>query len=77
MNTLNTSTSTRLRKSGHKKHLSTREIQVMAQLARGETRKSAADKLGISIHTVESHTRRIFYKLGVHSMTSAVVIILT
>lgn len=66
-----------IQKSARKKKLSPREIQVVSLLARGETRKAVADKLGISIHTIENHTRRIFCKLGVHSMTSAVVIILT
>ncbi|MBW9119566.1 AAA family ATPase [Microbacterium trichothecenolyticum] len=47
--------------------LSTRERQVLDRLVTGATTQQIADALFISPHTVISHTRRIYAKLGVNS----------
>jgi len=52
--------------------LSRREIDVLAQLARGAGNKNIGGALGISEHTVKFHIASIFGKLGVSSRTEAV-----
>jgi DNA-binding NarL/FixJ family response regulator len=52
--------------------LSRREIDVLAQLARGAGNKAIGSALGISEHTVKFHIASIFGKLGVASRTEAV-----
>lgn len=54
--------------------LSGREVDVLAQLASGRPVKAAAVALGITSHTVSSHKRRIFDKLGVRAEAEAVAI---
>lgn len=49
-----------------------RELQVLTLVARGCGNKEIAERLSISIHTVQSHLSRIFTKLGVSSRTEAV-----
>lgn len=53
--------------------LSTREVEVMECLVRGCANKEIAAALDVSPSTVDTHLRRLFAKLGVHSRTSAVV----
>jgi DNA-binding NarL/FixJ family response regulator len=52
--------------------LSTRERQVLEELARGQFYKEIADTLGIAQTTVHSYIRRIYEKLHVHSRMEAV-----
>ena len=52
--------------------LSTREREVLTQLAAGQVYKEIADSLSVSPHTVRSYVRRIYEKLHVHSRTEAV-----
>jgi DNA-binding NarL/FixJ family response regulator len=52
--------------------LSTRERQVLEELARGQFYKEIADNLGIAQTTVHSYIRRIYEKLHVHSRMEAV-----
>ena len=47
--------------------LSKRESEILAMLARGYSARNISDELVLSIHTVQSHIRRINSKLGVHS----------
>ncbi|MDD2286036.1 MAG: helix-turn-helix transcriptional regulator [Paludibacter sp.] len=47
--------------------LSKREQEVGKLIAWGACKKMVADRLYISIHTVENHVRNIFYKTGCRS----------
>lgn len=49
------------------KHLSRRETDVFALVARGRSVPYVAETLVLSENTVRSHVRRIYNKLGVHS----------
>lgn len=52
--------------------LSTRETEVLIQLANGLNRQEAADELGISKHTINTHIRKIYQKLQVHNVSGAI-----
>lgn len=56
--------------------LSTREIEVLIQVARGASNKEIARGLHISEATVKSHLIHIFSKLGVTDRTAAVTVAL-
>ena len=51
--------------------LSNREIDVLAQLALGDTNQQIADKLCVSVHTVRAHLRSVMQKLGVKNRVQA------
>jgi DNA-binding CsgD family transcriptional regulator len=53
--------------------LSPREIEIAAEVAQGRSNKEIARALGISTHTVSTHLRRAFRKLGVATRTAFVV----
>jgi DNA-binding NarL/FixJ family response regulator len=53
--------------------LSQREQEVLEQLAQGYADKEIADRLHISVQTVNSHLKHIYEKLHVRSRTEAVV----
>jgi ATP/maltotriose-dependent transcriptional regulator MalT len=52
--------------------LSQRELQVLQMIALGDSNLQIAQKLFISLHTVKTHVRRIYGKLGVTRRTHAV-----
>ena len=52
--------------------LSDREIEVLRLVAKGLTNKVIAERLYLSIHTIKTHTRNIYGKLGVNNRTQAV-----
>lgn len=52
--------------------LTAHELRLLRLLVQGETYKTAASALGISIHTVSFHVRKIYEKLQVHSKSEAV-----
>ncbi len=52
--------------------LSTRELEVMELVARGETNLEIAAELGISDQTVKNHMTSVLHKLGVPNRTRAV-----
>ncbi|MEQ9562960.1 MAG: response regulator transcription factor [Woeseiaceae bacterium] len=52
--------------------LSSRELEVLQCLARGETLKEIAAKLGISRNTADKHRSSVMRKLDVHSSTELV-----
>lgn len=52
--------------------LTRREIDVLRLIARGCTYEQVADRLGVSLHTVTSHIKNAYRKLGVRSGAAAV-----
>jgi len=52
--------------------LTAREVDVLKLLSRGYTYTEVGQKLGISLHTVTSHIKKSYRKLGVHSAAAAV-----
>lgn len=48
--------------------LTEREREVLQQLAEGKTTKEMADRLSVSVKTVETHRRNIMEKLNLHSV---------
>ena len=52
--------------------LSHREIEVLVWMAEGCTNQEIAQELVLSLHTVKSHARNIYGKLGVKNRTEAV-----
>src|SRR3954453_13370995 len=53
--------------------LTERERQLYHMLAEGQTNKDIAARLGLSLHTVETHRTRIMEKMGVHSIAELVL----
>jgi two-component system response regulator NreC len=53
--------------------LTDRERQLYHLLAEGRSNKEIAGRLGLSLHTVETHRTRIMEKLGVHSIAELVL----
>ena len=53
--------------------LTPRESDVIRLISRGCTYVQAADSLGISLHTVTSHVKNAYRKLGVRSGAAAVM----
>lgn len=53
--------------------LTERERQLYHLLAEGQSNKDIAGRLGLSLHTVETHRTRIMEKLGVHSIAELVL----
>ena len=52
--------------------LSKRERDVLRLLAKGCTYKQVAERLGVSAHTVTTHVKNSYRKLGVRSAADAV-----
>jgi LuxR family maltose regulon positive regulatory protein len=52
--------------------LSERELEVLQLIAEGLTNPEIASRLFLSLHTVKTHARNIYGKLGVHNRTEAV-----
>ncbi len=52
--------------------LSPREREMLALIVEGLTAKEIADRLSVSIHTIDTHTRHLFKKLEVRSRAAAV-----
>ena len=53
-------------------HLTPHETRLLALLVEGHNYKTAAEELGVTVHTVSFHLRMIYEKLQVHSKTAAV-----
>lgn len=62
------------RREGPLDVLTPRERDVLMCFAQGRTPAEIADELGLSAHTVRTHTNKIFAKLGVHSRLEAVAV---
>jgi len=54
-------------------HLSAREQEILALLAKGYLIKEISDQLGIAFHTVRTHLRNIYEKLHVQSRSEAIL----
>ena len=54
-------------------NLTSREQEILANLAKGYSSKEIANVLGISSETVRNHMRNIYEKLHVHSRTEALL----
>ncbi len=54
--------------------LTPRELEVLAEIARGRSNPEIAESLFISPHTVRNHVNRIFSKLGVAGRAQAIVL---
>jgi two-component system nitrate/nitrite response regulator NarL len=52
--------------------LSPREREMLSLIVDGLTAKEIAERLGVSIHTIDTHTRHLFKKLDVRSRAAAV-----
>jgi LuxR family maltose regulon positive regulatory protein len=52
--------------------LSSREVEVLSHIAEGFTNQEIAQELVLSLHTVKTHARNIYSKLGVKNRTEAV-----
>jgi DNA-binding NarL/FixJ family response regulator len=59
-------------KSKNQFELTSREIEILSMLSKGMSYKMIADASGITFHTVNSHLKKIYEKLHVHSATEAV-----
>lgn len=57
----------RVQPLGHRHRLSPREGQVLTLLAEGHTNQEAADRLGVSVKTVETYRSRLGDKLGLRN----------
>jgi DNA-binding NarL/FixJ family response regulator len=52
--------------------LTPRELEVLSAIADGNTNKTIARRLNISLHTVKFHVESVFRKLGARTRTEAV-----
>jgi DNA-binding CsgD family transcriptional regulator len=51
--------------------LTLREVEIIRLLAAGLTNRQIAERLGLSVRTVDAHLRSIYAKLGVKSRSAA------
>ncbi|MFC7337779.1 response regulator [Haloferula chungangensis] len=61
----------KLTKTAEPVSLSPREKEILSLIVDGLTAKEIAERLGVSIHTTDTHTRHLFKKLDVHSRAAA------
>ncbi len=54
--------------SGDSVKLTTRERQVLAMIAEGQSNKEMANTLGVGVRTIETHRERVMNKLNIHSV---------
>jgi DNA-binding NarL/FixJ family response regulator len=59
---------------GRLETLSPRELEVLGMIVDGASNGDIAEHLAIATSTVQSHVKRIFYKLGVRNRTEAAVV---
>lgn len=52
--------------------LTARELQIVLLVAQDRVDREIADTLGIEVHTVRTHLRRVFSKLGVHNKAAMI-----
>lgn len=61
-----------VRKTGGRERLTRREVEILGWIASGHKNKKIAEKLFISVRTVETHRARIMDKLGLRSTADLV-----
>ena len=52
---------------------SPRELQILQLMADGDSPEKISEELGMSRHTLRTHTQNVLTKLGVHSKLDAIV----
>ena len=52
--------------------LTQREQEIMHLLMLGNSAEAVADKLGISLNTVRTHSKNLYRKLGIHAKAELV-----
>ncbi|MDB6018146.1 MAG: DNA-binding response regulator [Pedosphaera sp.] len=50
------------------KRLTSREREVLAMIAEGQSNKDMANRLGVGVRTIETHRERVMDKLDIHSV---------
>ena len=55
-----------------KRDLTSREREILVLLAEGQSNKSVAERLGISVRTVEGHRARVMIKLELQNLVELV-----
>jgi len=63
---------TRGRAVDHVEAVSEGEMRVLRYLPTNLTKQQIADELSVSLHTIKTHTHRLYMKLGVHTRGGAV-----
>ncbi|MDF0734111.1 response regulator transcription factor [Pseudomonas entomophila] len=53
--------------------LTTRQLEILRLIARGESTRSIADGLGLSIKTIEAHRSQIMHRLQIHDVPGLVL----
>lgn len=53
--------------------LTTRQLEILRLIARGESTRSIADGLGLSVKTVEAHRSQIMHRLQIHDVPGLVL----
>lgn len=51
--------------------LTAREVEILRLVSAGMTNRLTAERLGLSIRTVDAHLRSIYAKLGIKSRSAA------
>jgi two-component system response regulator DegU len=59
--------------ASYRRLLGKRQMEVLQLVGKALTNQEIADKLGLSLHTIEAHLRHVFRKLKVDSRTEAVL----
>jgi LuxR family maltose regulon positive regulatory protein len=53
--------------------ITTREVEILRRLAAGGSKATIAAELGVSIHTISTHVRKLYIKLDAHTAAQAVM----
>ncbi|MNT51085.1 Oxygen regulatory protein NreC [compost metagenome] len=53
--------------------LTVRQLEILRLIARGESTRSIADGLGLSVKTIEAHRSQIMHRLQIHDVPGLVL----
>lgn len=70
---INSRDSSTCKEDHRKEELSERELDILRWIVQGLTNKETADKMNLSIHTVNTHRRNIMDKTGIKSVAGLTV----